>query len=181
MTTYRKQLAGVVLGLTTVVPALASCSASEPAEASKEAAPDRSQGTLALVMDFRQEPAVIGTPVCSPATSCVVPFSLLGSSTGDFEGSGPQTGGGARLPDGSLYANGTLMFTGTVRGCGTGTVVMRSTGFNRGGETSGTIEIIEGSGTGDLAGLTGEGTVTSGEAGADGSSGSVAMRVRCGR
>ena len=124
---------------------------------------------------------MIGSPVCSPATSCVVPFSLLGSSTGDFEGQSAQTGGGARLPDGSLYANSTFVFTGSIRGCGAGTVVMRSTGFNRGGETSGTIEIIEGSGTGDLEGLRGDGDVTSGEAGPDGSNGTVAMRVRCGR
>jgi hypothetical protein len=180
MTIKSKQLAGLVFGLTTVVPALASCSASDTAEASREAAPERSRGTQSLVLDYRQEPPVIGAPVCAPASSCVVPFSLLGSATGDFEGRSAQTGGGARLADGSLYANSTLVFTGSIRGCGDGTVVMRSTGFNRGGEISGTIEIVEGSGTGDLAGLTGDGPVTSGEAGPDGSSGTVAMRIRCG-
>jgi hypothetical protein len=44
-------------------------------------------------------------------------------------------------------------------GCCTGSVAMRSTGINRNGTRSGEIVIVEGSGTGDLAGLEGSGEV----------------------
>ena len=112
---------------------------------------------------YEQQPATVGAPVCSPPASCVIPFSLLGVSTGDFAGTMAQAGAASILPDGSLYANSTLVFTGTVTGCGTGSITVRSTGLNRGGVTSGSIEIIEGSGTGGLASLTGNGRVISGE------------------
>ena len=129
---------------------------------------------------YEQQPPTIGTPVCSPGTSCVIPFALLGTSTGDLEGTTAQAGAASRLPDGSLYANSTLVFTGTVAGCGTGTVTMRSTGFNRGGVTSGSIEIIEGSGTGDLARLRGTGSVISGEAnGTSVARGQIEYKVKC--
>jgi hypothetical protein len=58
---------------------------------------------------------------------------------------------------------------------------MRSTGFNRGGDTTGSIEIIEGSGTAGLASLTGTGTVLSGRVDpATGiGSGLIEYKVRC--
>ena len=58
---------------------------------------------------------------------------------------------------------------------------MRSTGFNRGGVTSGEIVIVEGSGTADLAGIEGSGVVLSGQAGPSGASGIIEMTIRCGR
>jgi hypothetical protein len=93
----------------------------------------------------------------------VIPFSLLGVSSGDLEGTMAQAGAASILPDGSLYANSTLVFTGKVTGCGAGSITARSTGFNRGGVASGSVELIEGSGTGGLASLTGTGSVISGE------------------
>ncbi len=122
-----------------------------------------SSSSRQLQAAYEQQPATVGAPVCSPPTSCVIPFSLLGVSTGDVEGTMAQAGAASILPDASLYANSTLKFTGTVTGCGAGTITMRSTGFNRGGVTSGSIEIVEGSGTGGLASLTGTGSVISGE------------------
>jgi len=115
-----------------------------------------------LEAGFEQQPVSIGTPVCSSPTACVVPFSLFGISTGDVAGTIVQAGAASSMADGSLYANSTVVFTGTVTGCGTGRAVLRSTGFNRGGATSGSIEIIEGSGTGGLASLSGAGRVVSG-------------------
>ena len=115
-----------------------------------------------LEAGYEQQPARVGTPICSSPTACVVPFSLQGVSTRDVAGTFVQAGAGTRMADGSLYANSTLLFTGTVTGCGTGTVTMQSTGFNRVGVTSGSIEIIEGSGTDGLASLTGTGSVISG-------------------
>src|SRR5262245_14726060 len=120
------------------------------------------QSDRKLEAGFEQQPASIGTPVCSSPAACVVPFSLSGVSTGDVAGTFVQAGAGSRMADGSLYANSTLVFTGTVTGCGSGKVTMRSTGLNRGGVTTGSIEFIEGSGTEGLASLTGTGTVVSG-------------------
>jgi hypothetical protein len=53
---------------------------------------------------------------------------------------------------------------------------MRSTGFNRGGVTSGEIVIVESSGTADLAGIEGSGIVLSGQAGPSGASGIIESR-----
>jgi hypothetical protein len=116
-----------------------------------------------LEAGYEQQPASVGAAICSSPTACVVPFSLLGVSTGDVAGTFVQAGAGSRMADGSLYANSTIVFTGTVTGCGSGTVTMRSTGFNRGDVTSGSIEIIEGSGTEGLVSLTGTGAVISGD------------------
>jgi hypothetical protein len=130
---------------------------------------------------YEQQPVSVGTPICSSPTSCVVPFSLFGVSTGDVAGTIVQAGAGSRMADGSLYANSTVVFTGTVTGCGSGTVTMWSTGFNRGGVTSGSIDIIEGSGTAGLASLTGAGTVISGNLDpATGiGSGLIEYRIKC--
>jgi hypothetical protein len=130
---------------------------------------------------YEQQPASTGTPVCSSPTACVVPFSLFGVGTGDVAGTSVQAGAASRMADGSLYANSTVVFTGTVTGCGSGRVTMRSTGFNRGGVTTGPIEIIEGSGTEGLASLTGTGTVVSGQVDpATGiGSGLIEYKVKC--
>ena len=127
------------------------------------------------------EPPVLGAPLCDQG-SCVRPFWFLGRSTGGLVGSTVQVGAGTQFADGTIYANSTFVFTGTVTRCGTGTVAMRSTGFNRAGTTSGEIVIAEGSGTGELAGITGSGEVVDGQAdpsGNGGSTGTVVMRIRC--
>src|SRR5215510_8845997 len=127
------------------------------------AAADVDHSQRKMEAHYEQQPPTVSAPVCSSATSCVVPISLSGVSTGDLTGALVQAGAVSRMADGSFYSNSTLVFTGAVTGCGSGKVTMRSTGFNRGGVTSGSIEIIEGSGTGGLASLSGTGTVLSGE------------------
>jgi hypothetical protein len=130
---------------------------------------------------FVQDPPVLGAPVCDQG-SCVRPFWFLGHSTGDLVGSSVQVGAGTRYTDGTIYANSTFVFTGTITRCGTGTVAMRSTGFNHAGTTSGEIVIAEGSGTGELAGITGSSEVVDGQAdpsGNGGGTGTVVMRLRC--
>jgi Protein of unknown function (DUF3224) len=119
--------------------------------------------THRLEWNYIQQPAVVSAPLCDPSGACVVPFTVLGQSTdGDVIGTSVQAGSAVRLPDGSLYANSTLMFTGTIGQCGSGTVAMRSTGFNRAGATSGDIFIVASSGTGELDGITGIGHVIDG-------------------
>jgi hypothetical protein len=134
-----------------------------------------------VVWESVGDPPVLGTPVCEQG-SCVLPFSFLGRTTGDLVGSFAQAGGGTRLADGTIYANSVLVFVGTITRCGTGTVAMSSTGFNRAGSTSGRIVIAEGSGTGELAGITGSGDVLDGQAdpsGNGGGTGTIVMRLHC--
>ena len=166
----------VARGVATVVLAGAALAPAWPWNAS--AAAEKSDRKLDAA--YEQQPATIGTPVCSP-TTCVVTFSLSGVIAGDVAGSFVQAGAGARMPDGALYATSTLVFTGTVAGCGSGTFTMRSTGLNRAGVTSGELEIVEGSGTDDLASLTGTGTLVAGEVDpATGiGTGRIEYRVKC--
>lgn len=135
-----------------------------------------------MIWEYVQDPPAIGAPVCGPPSSCVIPFSLQGSSAGAVDGTTTQSGSAVQLPDGSLYANSTLLFTGTIEGCGTGTIAMRSTGYNRNGVTSGEIAIVDGSGTDGLVGVAGNGTVVDGQAdpaGSGGSRGRIDLDVTC--
>lgn len=154
--------------LAALIPLASACSDSPAGEA--DAAPATATSTTVeadgepLVMQYVQQPPTLGSPICSPEASCVIPFSLLGQSSGDLEGTAVQAGAAATLADGTIYANSTLVFTGSIEGCGTGTVAMRSTGLNVDGETSGIVEIVDGSGTAGLAPVSGTGTVTLGRA-----------------
>jgi hypothetical protein len=132
-----------------------------------------------LVYDAVQEPPVIGAQVCIADGVCVAPFSILGSSTGEVQGSAVQAGGGALLADGSIFATSVVVFTGSIGGC-SGSVAMTSTGFNRAGETSGSVDIIPDTGTDVLAGITGLGTVLTGAAdpgGGDQATSRIELRV----
>ena len=124
--------------------------------------------------------------LCDAAGNCVRPFSFSGGepSVGDVAGTAVQAGAGTMLPDGTIYANSTIKFTGTFRGCGTGSVAMRSTGLNQAGVTSGEIVIVDNSGTGDLVGMRGTGRIVDGRAdptGGDQGTGFVEMVVHCKR
>jgi len=142
---------------------------------------DARPGVQTISYDYVQQPPVIGPPICGPE-GCIGSFSIRGTSTGALAGSFTQSGTAVRFPDGVIFANSLVVFSGTVEPCGAGTVVMRSTGYNRAGATSGDIVIVDGSGTGDLAGLTGEGMVVAGQADPGGggtASGTIVLRVRC--
>jgi Protein of unknown function (DUF3224) len=134
-----------------------------------------------ITWDYVQDPPVIGTPLCDQ-TSCLIPFSITGRASGDAVGTAIQAGSAVQLPGGALYATSTVVFTGTIEPCGTGTVAMRSTGFNRAGGTSGEVVIVDGSGTGQLTGIGGSGSVVDGRVEPDGQgTRTIVMRVRCTR
>lgn len=82
---------------------------------------------------------------------------------------------------GSEYAAGdTLIYTGTVAGCGTGTLVILSTG--RGtidGKGTSKWEVVDGLGSGELARLRGSGTTTLGPDSAGASVATVTGHVTC--
>ena len=145
-----------------------------------QASPD-SSGLHKLLWEYTQPPPVVSPPVCDATGNCVVPYSIVTTDpgSGDIVGTSVLVGTGVQLPDGSLYGNSTIKFTGTIKGCGSGSLAMRSTGFNRGGATSGEIVIVPGSGTGDLVGIEGSGVVVDGTADGNGGAGSVEMRIRC--
>ena len=139
-----------------------------------------------LVWQYVQPMPVLSERVCDAAGNCVRPFSFSGGqpSVGDVAGTAVQAGAGTMLPDGTIYANSTIRFTGTIRGCGTGSVAMRSTGLNRGGVTSDEIVIVDNSGSGDLVGIRGTGTIVNCRAdptGGDEGTGFVEMVVHCKR
>jgi hypothetical protein len=131
--------------------------------------------------DYVQDPPLIGTPVCDQG-NCVVPFSIRGRFSGGWVGMAVQAGSAVRLVDATVYANSIVAFNGTIEQCGTGTVAMRSTGFNRAGVTSGELVIVAGSGTSDLVGIEGNGIVVNGQAdpsGNGGGTGTIDMRLKC--
>ena len=139
-----------------------------------------------LVWRYVQPLPVLSERLCDAAGNCVRPFSFSGGepSVGDVAGTAVQAGAGTMLPDGTIYANSTIKFTGTFRGCGTGSVAMRSTGLNQAGVTSGEIVIVDNSGTGDLVGMRGTGRIVDGRAdptGGDQGTGFVEMVVHCKR
>jgi hypothetical protein len=168
------------------VSAAALAAVAFPALSSAAPTPQPGQVTRTLRWDYLQPLPVLGTPVCDRAGHCLQPFSFTDGppTTGDVAGTSVQSGTGIRLADGTIYANSIVVFAGTLRGCGTGTVAMRSTGVNRAGATSGIIEIVQGSGTGDLEGITGSGYVVNGRAdptGGDQGTGSIILKVHCRR
>jgi hypothetical protein len=138
-------------------------------------------GLRKLLWEYTQPAPVVSPPVCDATGNCVVSYSIVTTDPGrgDIVGTSVLVGTGVRLPDGSLYGNSTIKFTGTFEGCGSGSLAMRSTGFNRGGATSGEIVIVPGSGTGDLVGIEGSGVVVGGTADGNGAAGAVEMRIRC--
>jgi Protein of unknown function (DUF3224) len=140
-----------------------------------------SSGLHKVFWQYTQPPPVVSPPVCDATGNCVGSYAIVTTDpgSGDVAGTSVLVGTGVRLPDGSLYGNSTIKFTGTINGCGSGSLAMRSTGFNRDGVTSGEIVIVPGSGTGDLVGIEGSGVVVNGTADGTGGAGGVEMRIRC--
>ncbi|HEY1331599.1 MAG TPA: DUF3224 domain-containing protein [Actinomycetota bacterium] len=78
---------------------------------------------------------------------------------GDLEGEGSVEWVMCYLPDGTASYEGLQLVTATLNGL-RGGLVMRSTGHHDGSQSRGEWTVIEGSGTGELAGVTGKGTFT---------------------
>lgn len=78
--------------------------------------------------------------------------------TGDWQGQSEYAYGFFILPSGHSYGSGVDHFTGTISGCGTGSVVYQALfSYESKGNFQGQWQMIEGSGTGGLAGLRGTG------------------------
>jgi hypothetical protein len=114
-----------------------------------------------IAMEVSFDPSTPLAPVCGPSGACVLPLSRTTPTriTGSFTGGAVSSGAGAPTASGGYTAVAFQLFTGSVEGCGTGTLgwteVLSSDNVT---DVSGTWTIAEGTGTDDLATVSGGGT-----------------------
>jgi hypothetical protein len=105
---------------------------------------------------------LLGTPTCDPVGHCLVSYTVTAQLTGGQQGT--------LVNDGTLWLENGFstfdaeiigLFSGHVDGCGTGTMAV-SFPFTVASSQpfSGRDEVVPGSGTGDLTGISGSGTYT---------------------
>jgi hypothetical protein len=108
-------------------------------------------------------PITIGAPQCSAAGVCLYPWTEAGESHGDLEGTYVASGVATANATGELSIVRMDTFTGTIKGCGTGTITARAVeAVNTPTPEPGRWMILDGFGTGDLAGVHGFGEATGG-------------------
>ena len=103
----------------------------------------------------------IGTPYCDAAQHCVYPGTQTLTLTGDWTGEWIQGSAAVSIIDaGKFTSAGLNLFVGKVKGCGSGTAVVRlfETGTLSPATGVGRWEIVPKFGTGGLANLRGSGT-----------------------
>ncbi len=93
------------------------------------------------------------------AETKLVRIHVTETFTGDLSGTGTVEFLQALRPDGSASFVGLERFTGTLNGK-QGTFVLQDQGMLQGDTVTGTWTVVKGSGTGELAGLHGEGGFT---------------------
>ena len=103
---------------------------------------------------------VFGPQVCDASGRCSILVAGPGAVTGSLTGTEVSTISGIAA-GADVYSTSITSFTGTVEGCGTGAYISRATVDVIGGVSPPVEwEIIPGTGTGDLVGITGRGTTT---------------------
>ena len=178
----------VVLGGAVAV--TAGLSLVQPASAESDRSANRARK---ITFTSASGPPVPFAETCDAAGACLVPISGGPESTvtGDFDGTGVYAGAAhlvGRQEQGQLgdeaYSSAITTFTGTIKGCGEGTEITRydahySADLPHGG--GGTWEIVDGTGTGDLQELSGDGTFTVGTTDPEDFSGTAVFKgtIRC--
>jgi hypothetical protein len=127
---------------------------------------DRAAGKVRrITFETASGPPVPFAQTCDSTGACLIPISGGPASTvtGDFDGTGVYAGAARPVGSDEAYSSAITTFTGSVKGCGTGTEIMRydahyAADLPHGG--GGTWEIVDGTGTGDLEQLSGHGTFT---------------------
>jgi hypothetical protein len=125
-------------------------------------------------------------------SSCVAPVKPTEPSpgayndkvTGDFQGTGHFAGGAILaavndLPTTDIPFESYQPYSLHIEGCGTGTLILHNEG-NLDSPT-GAWQIVPGSGRGDLLGISGGGTYSTGTPNQDGTTSTYAGHVRCGK
>ena len=114
------------------------------------------------------QPEDLGT--CDPSTglpyagdpACVASIGGTYTLTGDLVGTEFETDSMVFWPDGAISFTGYGMYTGTLKGHGTGSfVALDYDGYTApppNGVETGTLRIVDGTGTGDLVGISGSGS-----------------------
>ncbi|HEV2173577.1 MAG TPA: DUF3224 domain-containing protein [Nitrospira sp.] len=131
-------------------------------------AEDKKAGPIQIKAHFETTPDHYDmAPPCSAWTSVPTKGTCRGlgrntgpeTITGDWQGQSEYAYGFFIFPSGHSYGSGLDHFSGTISGCGTGSVVYRAPfSSDSKGNVQGQWQMIEGSGTGGLAGLRGTGT-----------------------
>lgn len=131
------------------------------------------------------DPPTSGAPTCDPSGRCLVPYSIPSATySGDVNGSS-VTNGVVYLDPVTLASTGSSyqLFTGSIDRCGAGTLVIVLPQFTGGPAepivASGTV--VPGSGTGELAGISGRVTSTFVTDSTGGGSATGRFDVRCER
>ena len=135
--------------------------------ANADAADKKAGPSVAIMAHYEAPPDQYDmAPPCSAWTSVPSKGTCrgVGRNTGperligDWQGQSDYAYGFFILPSGLSHGSGVDHFTGTISGCGTGSVVYQVLfSYERKGNFQGQWQMIEGSGTGDLAGLRGTG------------------------
>ena len=162
--TKARVLPTLLLLLITVAASSCAADTAETAASGQATSSSVSAGTLPpntvhLVSNSAGPPLALGSPLCDPSGRCVYSFTESATVHGDREGTTYGAGGAA--PDETLQhfsISKTELFVGTVKGCGTGSYVSYITENATATEGSGEGDIVVGSGTGDLANISGHGS-----------------------
>jgi hypothetical protein len=149
-----------------VIGGCSSGSATEPRAqvARRTVTPATSERTAGRVVHFNvaTPPPVALASVCDTHSACLVPvkgpeFTV----TGDSIGSGVNAGAAYLLPGNAAISSALATFSGEVKGCGSGTAILRYDahyGVDQPGGGSGSWAYIDGTGRGALARISGGGT-----------------------
>lgn len=119
---------------------------------------------------------------CGEGTACLVSTLIPGSIAGDV--SGPTVTRGASFGDlatGDYFGSSVMMVTGSVKGCGAGSFTVSLGDFQGNIALPGPADgvVVPGSGTGDLAGITGKLSVVFAPVGDGAGSYTYRMKLRC--
>ena len=124
-------------------------------------------------------PITIGAPQCDAGGQCLYPWTEAGVSHGDFEGTYIASGVATASATGALAVSRMDILTGTIAGCGTGTLVLRMTEDLGPSPKPSEWQVVEGFGTGDLAGVRGHGDGIGAQT-PDGLTTTLSGRLHCG-
>jgi hypothetical protein len=105
-------------------------------------------------------PISIGAPKCNAAGQCLYPWTEVGESHGDLEGTYIASGVATVNVTGQLAVSRIDTFTGSVKGCGTGSMVVRATEDLGPSPKPSRWQVVDDFGTGDLVGIRGDGQGT---------------------
>ena len=148
-------------GAATTAAATAAPSAAQSTIAATTTTPSTTAAPHGTPVTFEIDlgPAQFGAPACD-GPACVIGLQRTGTVLrGDIDGTAVTVGAGAERPGGGLAGSSYSIITAEVAGCGTGSFGYVDVSSAKDiSAIPGTWVIVEGTGSGDLAGISGGGT-----------------------